>query len=96
MTKNIYAILLTLLFTSPLCLAKPLKTGDTTRGHQIITQQNRDAVKQLTPQQAVVMDPNIIFQITNCAMGAHTDYAWTESINGHWRFVVGWPKHRHV
>jgi hypothetical protein len=70
--------------------------GDTTQGHTIVSNATIDDAKQLSPQQAVVLDPNFIFQITTCAMGAHTDYAWTEQIDGHLRFTVAWPNHRHV
>lgn len=70
--------------------------GDATQGHTIVSEANIEDANQLSPQQAVVLDPNLMFGISNCAMGSHTDYAWTQGIDKHLRFVVAWPNHRHV
>ncbi|HCD34516.1 MAG TPA: hypothetical protein DER01_19055 [Phycisphaerales bacterium] len=70
--------------------------GDKTTSHHPVTKDTIDHAKKLSPEQAVVIDPNIIFSISNCAMGSHTDYAWTQTIDGHPRFTVAWPNHRHV
>ena len=51
----------------------------------------------MDPRDAVVLDPNrLMLGISGCAVGSHTDHAWTDQVAGHPRFNMGWPGRRHV
>ena len=51
---------------------------------------------QMSPRDAVVLDPNLMIKTSSSAMWFHTDYAWIDEAQGHPRFSVGWPGRRHV
>lgn len=51
----------------------------------------------MDPRDAVVLDPNkLMLGISGCALGSHTDYAWSDNVLGHPRFTMAWPGRRHV
>ena len=59
-----------------------------------------DAVKRswaMDPRDAVVIDPGkLLLGISGCALGSHTDYAWSDNTLGHPRFTMAWPGRRHI
>ena len=77
-------------------LAAPLTSGQAIGTNDRVEDQAVKDSWKMSPRDAVVLDTNLIFKISSCAMGSHTDYAWIDASQEYPRFAVAWPQRRHV